>query len=62
MGLNTSANYLIAPLNGSPNAALADAFNAYLLAPASQAVLVRYGFSSPTGTGSDAMQIAAVVR
>jgi molybdate transport system substrate-binding protein len=50
--LNTIADYPIAPLNDSPNAALAEAFIAYLLSPEGQAVLTRYGFLSPAETAA----------
>lgn len=55
--LNTIASYPIAPLNDSPNAALAQAFVAYLLSPEGQAVLTRYGFRSPPGAGAAAAPV-----
>lgn len=42
--LNTIASYPIAPLNDSPNAALAEAFIAYLLSAEGQQLLAQYGF------------------
>ncbi|HMQ34125.1 MAG TPA: molybdate ABC transporter substrate-binding protein [Chloroflexaceae bacterium] len=59
--LNTIANYPVAPLNDSPNAALAEAFIAYLLSPEAQAVLTRYGFISPAAWGGGAPPVAAAV-
>lgn len=58
--LNTIASYPVAPLSDSPNAALAEAFIAYLLTPEGQAVLTRYGFISPDATGAVAAPVAAV--
>lgn len=46
--LNTIASYPIAPLADSPNPELGQAFIDYLLAPAGQQVLEKYGFISPT--------------
>lgn len=46
--LNTVASYPIAPLHDSPNLELAQQFMAYVLAPAGQQVLVKYGFIPPT--------------
>lgn len=57
--LNTIAGYPVAPLNDSPNAALAEAFIAYLLSPEAQTVLSRYGFISPAASGAGAAPIAA---
>ena len=45
--LNTVAVYPIAPLVDSPNPALAHAFVDYVLSPAGQATLKRYGFAIP---------------
>ena len=45
--LNTVAAYPIAPLADSPNPALAHAFVDYVLSPAGQATLARYGFAAP---------------
>jgi molybdate transport system substrate-binding protein len=42
--LNTIASYLIAPIQGSPNAVLAQEFIEYVLSPDAQAVLAKYGF------------------
>jgi molybdate transport system substrate-binding protein len=42
--LNTIASYPIAPLKGAKNASLAQKFVDYVLAPAAQAVLAKYGF------------------
>jgi molybdate transport system substrate-binding protein len=42
--LNTIASYPIAPLKGAKNAGLAQKFVDYVLAPAAQAVLAKYGF------------------
>jgi molybdate transport system substrate-binding protein len=45
--LNTIAGYPIAVLEDSPNRAAADAFVAFVLSPAGQAILAKYGFVSP---------------
>lgn len=45
--LNPIAAYPIAPLTDSPNPALAHAFVDYVLSPAGQATLARYGFAAP---------------
>lgn len=42
--LNTIASYPVAPLNDSPNAALAEAFIAYLISADGQQILAQYGF------------------
>jgi molybdate transport system substrate-binding protein len=42
--LNTIANYPIAPITTSENPALAQAFIAFVLSPAGQAILAQYGF------------------
>lgn len=42
--LNTVASYPIAPVGDSPNLAAAQQFMDYVLAPAGQQVLVKYGF------------------
>lgn len=52
--LNTIASYPIAPLQDSPNAALAQAFARFVLSPAAQTVLVKYGFISTTGDATGA--------
>lgn len=52
--LNTIAVYPIAPLKDSPNLSLAQAFTSYVLSPAAQKVLVRYGFISTTGDATGA--------
>lgn len=57
--LNTIANYPVAPLNDSPNTALAEAFIAYLLSPEAQAVLTRYGFIAPA-SGASAARVAGM--
>lgn len=44
--LNTVASYPIAPLNDSPNLALAQQFMDYVLSPTGQQVLTQYGFIS----------------
>lgn len=59
--LNTIASYPIAPLADSPNPALAQAFMDYVLAPAGQQVLVKYGFIPTTGDASGAAPGAAPV-
>jgi molybdate transport system substrate-binding protein len=45
--LNTVASYPIATIKDSPNAALAQAFVDYVLSPAGQATLARWGFIQP---------------
>jgi molybdate transport system substrate-binding protein len=47
-GLNTLATYPIAPLNDSPNAALAKAFIDFVMGTEGQAILSRYGFIPTT--------------
>ena len=44
---NTIAVYPIAPIAGTTNARLANAFIAYVLSPAGQKILVKYGFLPP---------------
>jgi molybdate transport system substrate-binding protein len=46
--LNTIATYPIAPLSDSTNAEAAQAFVAYMLSPAAQQVLTKYGFIAPS--------------
>lgn len=46
---NVIAEYPIAVVSGAPNPAGARAFIAYVLSPAGQAVLARYGFAPSTG-------------
>lgn len=48
--LNTIASYPIAPIADSPNPALAQAFIEFVLAPAGQQILAKYGFIPTTGT------------
>ena len=48
--LNTIATYPIATIKSSPNAALAQKFVDYVLAPDGQAVLVQWGFIPTTGS------------
>jgi molybdate transport system substrate-binding protein len=50
--LNVIAAYPIAALDDSPNKAAAEAFVAYILSPAAQTVLAKYGFIPTTGTAS----------
>lgn len=45
--LNVEAHYPVAPLNDSPNLGLAKSFVAFVLSPAGQEVLQKYGFLSP---------------
>lgn len=52
--LNTIASYPIAPIADSPNSALAQAFVEFVLAPAGQQILAKYGFIPITGTPSGA--------
>lgn len=52
--LNTIATYPIAALKDSPNLPLAQAFTQYVLSPAGQTVLVKYGFVSTTGDATGA--------
>lgn len=52
--LNTIANYPIAPLADSVHPALAQQFMDYVLAPAGQQVLARYGFIPVTGDATGA--------
>jgi molybdate transport system substrate-binding protein len=52
--LNTIATYPIAPLKDSSNLPLAQAFTQYVLSPAAQTVLVKYGFVSTTGDATGA--------
>lgn len=52
--LNTVAAYPIAPIADSPNAALARAFVDYVLGPAGQEVLGRYGFIAAGGASAAA--------
>lgn len=52
--LNTIATYPITALKDSPNLSLAQAFTRYVLSPAAQQVLVKYGFISTTGDATGA--------
>ena len=44
---NTVAVYPIAPIAGTSNAKLANAFISYVLSPAGQKILAKYGFLPP---------------
>lgn len=50
--LNSIAAYPIAPLADSPNPEPAQAFVDYVLGPAGQAVLAKYGFIAPTAAAA----------
>lgn len=52
--LNVLAQYYIAPISNSPQAALAQAFVDLAVSPAGQAILAKHGFGPAMGTGSPA--------
>lgn len=47
--LNVVAVYPIAPVKGSPNQEMADAFVSLVLSPQGQSLLAKYGFMKPAG-------------
>lgn len=51
--LNTIARYPIAPIKDAPNTELAQDFVNYMLTPAAQTILGKYGFIPAVGNGGD---------